>query len=59
MSDLGMRKYRAAVEEGVFDTAESDEPEQPKIPCSKCGEPTTWDVTYGDLCFRCLRADNE
>lgn len=29
------------------------------IPCSSCGKVTTWDSTYGDLCFRCIRADNE
>lgn len=29
------------------------------IPCSKCGKPTTWDTTYGNLCYRCVRADNE
>ena len=29
------------------------------IPCGKCGEPTTWDATYGNLCYRCCRADNE
>jgi hypothetical protein len=29
------------------------------IPCSRCGLPTTWDATYGDLCFRCIRANNE
>ena len=26
---------------------------------SLCGKPTTFDPTYGDLCFRCCRADNE
>lgn len=30
-----------------------------KIPCSKCSQPTTYDPTYGDLCYRCIRADNE
>lgn len=30
------------------------------IPCGmKCGNTTTYDDTYGDLCFRCCRADNE
>lgn len=29
------------------------------IPCSRCGLPTTFDPTYGDLCYRCCRADNE
>lgn len=30
-----------------------------RIPCSKCGMLTTFDPTYGDLCYRCCRADNE
>lgn len=30
-----------------------------KLPCSRCGLPTTFDTTYGDLCYRCCRADNE
>lgn len=30
-----------------------------RIPCCKCGQPTTWDSTYNDLCYRCCRADNE
>jgi len=30
-----------------------------RIPCSKCGLPTTWDPTYQDLCYRCCRAENE
>lgn len=29
------------------------------ISCSKCGKSTTFDSTYGDLCFRCIRAKNE
>lgn len=30
-----------------------------RISCSQCGQPTTRDTTYGDLCYRCIRADNE
>lgn len=29
------------------------------IPCGQCNQPTTWDTTYGNLCYRCCRADNE
>ena len=29
------------------------------IACSRCGKPTTWDSTYQDLCYRCIRAKNE
>jgi hypothetical protein len=36
---------------------EDDGPIQ--IPCSKCGNPTTFDPIYEDLCYRCIRADNE
>lgn len=28
------------------------------IPCGECGKPTTFDDTYGDLCFRCAFAEN-
>lgn len=39
---------------------DNEEPEpRPSIPCSMCGKPTTFDPTYGDLCYRCCRADNE
>ena len=30
-----------------------------RIPCSLCGQPTSFDPIYGDLCYRCIRADNE
>lgn len=30
-----------------------------RIPCSRCGQPTTYDPIYGDLCYRCCRASNE
>lgn len=30
-----------------------------RVPCCNCGAPTTIDATYGDLCYRCIRADNE
>ena len=29
------------------------------IPCSVCGELTSWDATYGDLCYKHIRAKNE
>jgi len=35
------------------------EEEANTIKCSKCGKPTTFDPTYGDLCYRCCRASNE
>ena len=35
------------------------EPESQAIPCGNCGEPTTRDSTYGNLCYRCIRAKNE
>lgn len=38
---------------------EADDDEFGRIPCSRCGKPTTWDSTYNDLCYRCIRADNE
>lgn len=40
-------------------TDESPIEDREPIPCSKCGQPTTFDPTYGDLCYRCIRADNE
>ena len=36
-----------------------DEDEPMTTPCSKCGKLTTFDPIYGDLCYRCIRADNE
>lgn len=43
-----------------FDVQEPETDDDPyHIPCSKCGQPTTFDSTYGDLCYRCCRADNE
>lgn len=36
---------------------EDDEPHY--ISCSRCGRETTFDPTYGDLCYRCCRAENE
>lgn len=29
------------------------------VPCCFCGKPTTWDPTYQNLCYRCIRAENE
>lgn len=33
--------------------------EEAGIPCCMCGKLTTRDSTYGDLCYRCIRANNE
>ena len=43
------------------DESEDDDDEDVviTIPCSKCGEPTMFDPTYGDLCYRHIGADNE
>lgn len=30
-----------------------------RVPCYMCGKPTTIDTAYGNLCYRCCRADNE
>ena len=30
-----------------------------RIPCGLCGKLTTWDPIYQNLCYRCIRADNE
>ena len=39
------------------DEDEDDEPM--RVPCCMCGQLTSVDETYGDLCYRCCRADNE
>lgn len=36
-----------------------DDDEPMRVPCYMCGKPTTRDEVYGDLCYRCIRADNE
>lgn len=36
-----------------------DDHEPMRVPCCMCGKPTTIDQTYGNLCYRCCRADNE
>lgn len=37
-----------------------DEDDEPlPIPCCICGKPTTRDTAYGNLCYRCCRADND
>lgn len=41
------------------DAGEDDDDETYTIPCSFCGKPTTLDATYGNLCYRCIRANNE
>lgn len=46
-------------EEHTVDDCPEDKPS--RIPCSYpgCDKLTTWDVIYGDLCYRHIRADNE
>jgi NMD protein affecting ribosome stability and mRNA decay len=39
--------------------SEDDDDEPMPIPCCMCGLLTTWDPVYNDLCYRCIRADNE
>lgn len=47
-------------EEEEDESADEDgDDERTPIPCSKCGEMTTFDPVYQDLCYRCIRADNE
>lgn len=46
-------------EDGAEDTDEGDGIDYARIPCSRCGQLTSYDLIYGDLCFRCCRADNE
>jgi len=48
--------YQAA---GIIKYRRTPPREDGCIPCCQCGELTKWDVTYQDLCFRCIRADNE
>lgn len=43
----------------MMDETELLDDEVGHILCSKCGKPTTWDATYQDLCYRCIRVDNE
>jgi hypothetical protein len=58
---VSMKTYALDVHlNGLIAEARKQRREQKgEIPCSKCGEPTTFDPTYGDLCYRCCRADNE
>lgn len=52
-------KTRAPEDEpGYWDDKEPDDDRSP-IPCSRCGRDTNFDPIYGDLCYRCCRADNE
>lgn len=43
----------------MCEACEEEDYRASRIPCSRCGQPATWDPTYGDLCYRCCRADNE
>lgn len=43
----------------MIDDDSNDDDEPMRVPCCKCRKPTTIDTTYGDLCYRCIRADNE
>jgi hypothetical protein len=36
-----------------------DDDDVSRVPCSRCGRETTFDPIYGDLCYRCCRAENE
>ena len=38
---------------------DDEEDEHLTIPCCNCGKSTTRDPIYQDLCYRCIRADNE
>lgn len=38
---------------------DNEDDEVMRVPCCMCGKPTTIDEVYGDLCYRCIRADNE
>lgn len=42
-----------------MDIEDDEDNERVSIPCCNCGKPTTWDSTYQDLCYRCIRAKNE
>lgn len=43
---------------GTPETTEIEE-EPMRIPCCMCGQLTTRDPVYQNLCYRCCRADNE
>lgn len=43
----------------TFDKDDPDLENKSSVPCSRCGRPTTFDPTYGDLCYEHIRADNE
>lgn len=53
--------YKAGIDEGGPPPSANNEEDDEllRIPCSRCGKLTTFDVTYGDLCYRCCRCDNE
>lgn len=42
-----------------LESEDNDDDEPMRIPCGSCGRLTVRDTTYGDLCYRCIRADNE
>lgn len=45
--------------ETITDVDDGDEPQGMSVWCCLCGNPTTRDPIYGDLCYRCCRAENE
>lgn len=47
------------VEAGHENDSDGDIDDVVAIPCSRCGRPTSFDPTYGNLCYRCCRASNE
>ena len=48
-------------DESEDDEEEDDEPRRPLVKCSYpgCERMTTLDPTYGDLCYKHIRAENE
>jgi hypothetical protein len=61
---MGMSSYIGAPEDerGYWDDKEPEEDDEPsKVRCSypRCERVTTFDPTYGDLCYEHIRADNE
>lgn len=49
----------STAENDLSDLEDDGEPIPTPISCSICQRPTTFDPTYGDLCYRCCRVGNE